>query len=127
MDRWTALIDEIGFNNARIVAHAISWAFRPDNWRFLPWYWKLKQDIRDIVDRYFDEYLETEMKERSINHSVDLSLLINRFNLPPIERIYKSKLVIPKDTYVKELIANGTYDPDWRSKQKLLKKRKRKS
>lgn len=126
MDKWEKLVQEIGFNNARIVAHAVSWAFRPDNWRFLPWYWKLKPELIEAVDKYFNNYLEMEMKERSVTHSIDLSKLINTFNLPPIERLYKSKLVIPKDTYVKGLIASGTYDPEWRKKQKLLKKRKRK-
>lgn len=82
MEKWIELEREIGYNAARVVAMAVSWCYRPDNWRFLAWYWKLSEVYKFFVDKYFNEFLQYEIKERSDSKSSDLSLLCKYFNLP---------------------------------------------
>lgn len=79
---WISLDREIGYKKARIVAQAVSWAFRYSNWRFYPWYEWLKEDDKKYVDKYFDKYLHYELKEMSENKRTDISSLINHYKLP---------------------------------------------
>ena len=88
VDRWKALELEYGFNNTRILAHAVSWAFRPDNWRFVPWYEYLNDNLKPIVERHFTEMLRYQIKEMLDNKS-NISDLIAYFKLPIIEPINK--------------------------------------
>lgn len=85
---WLKLEEELGHAKARLVAHAVSWAFRPDNWRFLSWYSYLK-DNQQYVNKYFDYFLSLETREMSKTRKSDISHLISYFNLPLDTQVYK--------------------------------------
>ena len=85
---WLKLEEELGHDKARIVAQAVSWAFRPDNWRFLAWYSYLKSN-QQYVDTYFNILLDLEIREMSRYRKSDISHLVNYFKLPEIVQIYK--------------------------------------
>lgn len=82
MEKWISLNNKIGYNAARVVAMSVSWCYRPDNWRFLSWYWKLSESYKYFVDEYFNEFLAYEIKDRSETKTSDLSFLCTYFNLP---------------------------------------------
>lgn len=98
---WIELEEEIGFNNARIVAHAVSWSCRPDNWRFWGWYSKLPD--KTYVDAFFDIFLKLQTEEMSRTKHSDISDLIKYFNLPESIPIYIKGEYYNKEQYIKYL------------------------
>lgn len=100
--RWFELEKQYGYNRIRILAHAVSWAFRPDNWQFLPWYKYLKTGDLTVVDEYFDEMLRLELRDMSEYQQSDISHLISYFKLPPINNIYTKIVKENREFYQKE-------------------------
>ena len=96
---WLELEEEIGFNNARIVAHAVSWSCRPDNWRFWGWYSKLPD--KTYVDAFFDIFLKLQTEEMSRTKHSDISDLIKYFNLPESIAIYTRDGYYNKKEYIR--------------------------
>lgn len=79
---WLELENKYGFAKARILAHAVSYAFKQPNQQFIPWFLFLKEEDREFVEDYFDVFLEMELREMSINKKSDISHLVKHFNLP---------------------------------------------
>lgn len=100
--RWFELEKRYGYKRTRILAHAVSWAFRPDNWQFLPWYKYLKIEDLAIVDKFFDEMLQLELRDMSVNQRTDISHLISYFNLPQINNIYGPIIKLHRKQHTKK-------------------------
>lgn len=81
MESWIDLENEIGYDKARLVAFAVLYSIKPNNWKFFSWLKYLNYFDRKTVEKYFDSFLTLETNKMRQSGLRDMPHLKKRYKL----------------------------------------------
>ncbi len=86
---WYDFEKSLGYNKTRILAHAVSWAFRDNTQAFLAWYTRLPDEYKDIIYKHLTKTLSDEILYLASNDTT-YDDVAEYFQLPPLKTYYSN-------------------------------------